>query len=155
MVGDIAYEYPHSRSPLGDVSEMDLSYDLGDGMSSYGTSGRHVNPLYQATVARKRAEQDTILLANRIKMLRREEEMTKRKIEDTEKKTKEIFDVRRRNEERRLQKELEDAKMEQEIQALRERQLREKAETEKKISERGTSRIGSTRSRTPSASSAR
>lgn len=64
-------------------------------------------PLFNASVARKRAEQDSMLLSNRIRMLRAEEERTRKKIRETEKKTQEIIDIRRRNEERRFAKEAE------------------------------------------------
>lgn len=40
------------------------------------------NPLFDATRARKKAEQDSILLANRIRLLRAEEARTRKKISD-------------------------------------------------------------------------
>jgi len=77
-------------------------------------------PLFNANNARRRAEQDSILLANRIRLLRAEEEKAKKKIRETENKTKEIVDLRRRGEEKRIAKEDEAARreaMEQEIRA--------------------------------------
>ncbi|CAK0882150.1 unnamed protein product, partial [Prorocentrum cordatum] len=58
-----------------------------------------------ALSARKRAEQDAVLLANRIRLLRAEEENTRKKIRETEKQTTDILEARRRNEEHRLVKE--------------------------------------------------
>lgn len=66
-------------------------------------------PLFTASVARKRAEQDAMLLANRIRLLRAEEDKTRKKIRDTEKKTQEIIEIRRRNEEKRIAREAEQA----------------------------------------------
>lgn len=48
------------------------------------------NPVFDATRARKKAEQDSILLANRIRLLRAEDAQTRKKIVETEKKTQEI-----------------------------------------------------------------
>ena len=48
------------------------------------------NPVFDATRARKKAEQDSILLANRIRLLRAEDARTRKKIVETEKKTQEI-----------------------------------------------------------------
>lgn len=69
-------------------------------------------PLFNANNARRRAEQDSILLANRIRLLRNEEEKARRKIRETEGKTKEIIDVRRRCDESRRMREADDARRE-------------------------------------------
>jgi len=69
-------------------------------------------PLFNANNARRKAEQDSILLANRIRLLRAEEEKARKKIRETEGKTKEIIDLRRRSEEKRSAKDAEDARRE-------------------------------------------
>ena len=46
-------------------------------------SSARSNPLFDATRARKKAEQDSILLANRIRLLRAEEARTRKKISET------------------------------------------------------------------------
>jgi len=69
-------------------------------------------PLFNANNARRRAEQDSILLANRIRLLRNEEEKARKKIRETEGKTKEIIDVRRRCDESRRTREADDARRE-------------------------------------------
>jgi len=94
------------------------------------------NPLYNVVVSRKRAEQDSILLANRIRLLRAEEEKTRKKTKETEKKTQEILELRRRSEERRVAKEAEDARREAEERELRSRQMQEREEQNRKLSER-------------------
>lgn len=68
------------------------------GLDAYGQD--HL-PLFNANNARRRAEQDSILLANRIRLLRAEEEKARKKVRETEGKTREIIDVRRRGEEKR------------------------------------------------------
>mmetsp|Transcript_21874 Transcript_21874/g.47712 ORF Transcript_21874/g.47712 Transcript_21874/m.47712 type:complete len:149 (-) Transcript_21874:11-457(-) len=84
--------------------------------------------LCHAASARKRAEQDSILLANRIRLLKAEEEKTKKKIRETEKKTHEILELRKKAEERRLAKEAEEARREAEEREWREWQQREREE---------------------------
>lgn len=69
-------------------------------------------PLFSANNARKRAEQDAILLANRIRLLRAEEDKAKKKIRETEGKTKEIIEQRRRGDDKRLAREAEEARKE-------------------------------------------
>jgi len=91
--------------------------------------------LYAATLARKRAEQDSILLANRLRLLRAEDEKTRKKIREAEKKTSEIIELRRRNEERRLMKEAEESRREAEEQELRARQMQDREEKHRKLQE--------------------
>lgn len=91
------------------------------------------NPLIHATSARKRAEQDHILLANRIRLLRAEEEKTRKKIRETENKTQEILDLRRQTEQRRIAKEAEDARREAEERELRQIQQKERDEQRRKL----------------------
>merc|ERR1719436_568842 len=89
--------------------------------SFLGDSKPEHYPLFNATAARKRAEQDAMLMANRIRLLRAEDERTRKKIAETEKKTREIIDVQRRNEERRLAKEAQELRQEAMEKELRER----------------------------------
>ncbi|CAD7970774.1 unnamed protein product [Amoebophrya sp. A120] len=56
--------------------------------------------LFTATVSRKRAEQDAVLLQNRIQLLRLEEEKAIQKTKETEKKAVDILNLRLRNQKR-------------------------------------------------------
>lgn len=69
--------------------------DASNGVRDGGTS--QVN-LTTAKEARKRAELDAQLLANRIALLKQEEEKAWKKIEETQKKSAEIIDLRKQNE---------------------------------------------------------
>lgn len=69
--------------------------DASNGVRDGGTS--QVS-LTTAKEARKRAELDAQLLANRIALLKQEEEKAWKKIEETEKKSAEIIDLRKQNE---------------------------------------------------------
>jgi len=89
--------------------------------------------LFSAAAARKRAEQDSILLANRIRLLKAEEEKTRKKIRETETKTQEIVQLRRRNEERRLSKEAEEMRRESQVQDIRYRQMQERDEQQRRL----------------------
>ena len=53
--------------------------------------------LFNATIARKRAEQDALLLQNRIQLLRLEEEKALSKTKETEKRAGDILTLRERN----------------------------------------------------------
>jgi len=61
--------------------------------------------LFEAKKARKQADEDARLLANRIALLKQEEQKAWKKIEDTRKRAKEITDVRARNQELQRQRE--------------------------------------------------
>jgi hypothetical protein len=61
--------------------------------------------LVGSRVARKKAEDDVKLLANRITLLKLEEKKAWKKIEETKKKAREIMQVRQRNQETQKQKE--------------------------------------------------
>ncbi|CAJ1413102.1 unnamed protein product [Effrenium voratum] len=91
------------------------------------------NPLFDAARARKQAEQDSILLANRIRLLRNEEAKTKRKIAETERKTQEIVQSRRRNELRRQEKEAFEAQKEAMESEFRAKQILEREDQQHKI----------------------
>lgn len=54
---------------------------------------------------RKKAEEDALLLQNRIKLLQLEEKKAMKKIEETKKKAQEIQELKQRNYEIQLQKE--------------------------------------------------
>eukprot|EP00811_Abedinium_folium_P033768 NODE_6706_length_1646_cov_7.094141.p1 GENE.NODE_6706_length_1646_cov_7.094141~~NODE_6706_length_1646_cov_7.094141.p1 ORF type:complete len:424 (+),score=107.91 NODE_6706_length_1646_cov_7.094141:135-1406(+) len=84
--------------------------------------------VFDTAAMRKRAEQDALLLANRIRLLRTEEERARKKIYETEKRTHEVLSLRRRNGERRQQKEAADSQKESEESALRIQQQRERDE---------------------------
>jgi len=89
-------------------------------------------PLFHANTARRRAEQDSILLANRIRLLRLEEEKARKKIRETEQKTKEIIEVRRRGEEKKANKYAEEARREAYEQELRLKASRDRQEQQRK-----------------------
>lgn len=89
-------------------------------------------PLFHANTARRRAEQDSILLANRIRLLRLEEEKARKKIRETEQKTKEIIEVRRRGEEKRSNRYAEEARREAYEQELRAKAARDRQEQQRK-----------------------
>ena len=87
--------------------------------------------LLDSKAARKRADEDAKLLANRIALLKMEEQKAWKKIEETKKKAKQIVDQRKRNqeltkkrEERRMKKALEERKL-QEKNHMMKQQLRE------------------------------
>merc|ERR1719439_424510 len=69
-----------------------------------GASGIRTN-LTAAKESRKRAELDAQLLANRIALLRQEEDKAWRKIDETRKRANEIFSLRGQNEKKFLAKE--------------------------------------------------
>lgn len=60
----------------------------------------------ESKVARKKAEEDAQLLANRIALLQAEERKAMKKIDETKKKAKEIMDLKIRN--MQIQKEKEE-----------------------------------------------
>mmetsp|Transcript_41686 Transcript_41686/g.104048 ORF Transcript_41686/g.104048 Transcript_41686/m.104048 type:complete len:324 (-) Transcript_41686:106-1077(-) len=70
---------------------------LNQSTSSQGRTGMN---LAAAKEARKRAELDAQLLANRIALLKQEEEKAWKKIDDTRKKTKEMLTLRTTNEQK-------------------------------------------------------
>merc|ERR1719281_1633465 len=67
--------------------------------------GGHRENLTSAKESRKRAELDAQLLANRIALLKQEEEKAWRKIEETRKRAGEIFTLREQNEKKFVAKE--------------------------------------------------
>uniref|UniRef100_A0A0G4HIN2 Uncharacterized protein n=1 Tax=Chromera velia CCMP2878 TaxID=1169474 RepID=A0A0G4HIN2_9ALVE len=56
--------------------------------------------LFHLKVARRRAEQDALLLANRLALLKAEEEKALKKIEETKRRANEILECRKRNEQK-------------------------------------------------------
>lgn len=113
---------PRSESPL-----------VGDFRSSAKKGLDQPCPLFNANNARRKAEQDSILLANRIRLLRAEEEKARKKIRETESKTKEIIDLRRRGEEKRHAREAEDARKEALEQELRARAVKEREDNQRRL----------------------
>lgn len=92
---------------------------------------------WSSTVAsRKRAEQDSILLANRIRLLRAEEEKTRKKTREAEQKTLELVEARRRNEGRRQADEAEKARRLAERQEAELTHFRERANKQSSIAEK-------------------
>lgn len=89
-----------------------------------------------AAAARKRAEQDSILLANRIRLLRAEEERTHKKTREAERQAYELVDLRRRNEERRQAEEAERLRREAERQEAELQHFRERANKQNVIAEK-------------------
>lgn len=61
---------------------------------SYGESEER---LLESKLQRKKAEEDAKLLANRIALLRLEEQKALKKVEETRKKAKEILELKQRN----------------------------------------------------------
>mmetsp|Transcript_52240 Transcript_52240/g.144643 ORF Transcript_52240/g.144643 Transcript_52240/m.144643 type:complete len:387 (-) Transcript_52240:85-1245(-) len=92
--------------------------------------------VHNVAAARKKAEQESLLLANRIRLLRAEDAKTRKKIADTEKKTRDIIETKVRNEERRLARDALEAEKEAAEAEFRAQQLLERAEQQKKIDEK-------------------
>ena len=74
---------------------MSSSFHVGHAGRSSG--GPPPARLFHASVARRRAEQDAVLLQNRIALLRGEEDRGRQKINETQQKAAEILDMRDRN----------------------------------------------------------
>ena len=97
---------------------------------------RRPNPIFDATRARKKAEQDSILLANRIRLLRAEDARTRKKIAETEKKTQEILMTRQRKEQLRHDKEVFEAQKEVMEHEFRSKQMVERMDQQHKIQDK-------------------
>lgn len=78
---------------------------MGDGGAQISLDGGARSNLTAAKESRKRAELDAQLLANRIALLKQEEEKAWKKIEETRKRASEIFTLRSQNESKFLAKE--------------------------------------------------
>jgi len=92
---------------MGD--EMGNSGDLGMGdMSSLGSLSREMpaNHILAAKISRKKAEQDVMLLKNRIDRLRQEEKKAKQKVHETKLRGQEIVTLKKRNEQANAAKSL-------------------------------------------------
>mmetsp|Transcript_92799 Transcript_92799/g.199001 ORF Transcript_92799/g.199001 Transcript_92799/m.199001 type:complete len:265 (+) Transcript_92799:109-903(+) len=81
---------------MADVAVQDAAGALGNNMQANLTGAKE---------ARKRAELDAQLLANRIALLKQEEEKAWKKIEETRKRASEIVDLRQQNEKKFAAKE--------------------------------------------------
>lgn len=79
------------------------------------TSADIHNELLDARSVRKRTEEDARLLANRIALLKLEEQKAWKKIEETRKKTQEIMETRARNMEMQRKKEEEKKRKDEEM----------------------------------------
>jgi hypothetical protein len=82
--------------------------------------------LFAAAISRKRAEQDAMLLQNRINLLRAEEAKAQKKIEETKKRANEILDLRTRNDDRRMAKEEREFGKDKELDDLRDHLLKKR-----------------------------
>eukprot|EP00602_Paraphysomonas_sp_CaronLab_P009613 CAMPEP_0185021706 /NCGR_PEP_ID=MMETSP1103-20130426/4409_1 /TAXON_ID=36769 /ORGANISM="Paraphysomonas bandaiensis, Strain Caron Lab Isolate" /LENGTH=214 /DNA_ID=CAMNT_0027553401 /DNA_START=183 /DNA_END=827 /DNA_ORIENTATION=- len=83
---------------------------------------------------RKRAEGDMQLLANRIALLRAEEQKALNKVKETKTRAKEILTLKKRNEDMLNEKLAHNLEREMEIKAVRDKSLRAKKNHEDKIS---------------------
>lgn len=102
------YDAAIEGSPNGDDEGEQHEYVMNE-------DGSVSKKLVGSRIARKQAEDDVKLLANRIALLKMEEQKAWKKIEETKKKAKEIMTVKQRNQEqmrlkehRRREKELEE-----------------------------------------------
>lgn len=123
-----------SESPLLDDDRGNADYFRQQ--QGLGSCAERTGVMFNASAARKRAEQDSMLLANRIRLLRAEEAKTRKKIEDTEKKTKEVIESRRRNEDRRLARESYQEQKDLAIQEFRALQQMGRADQHSKIADK-------------------
>merc|ERR1712151_705572 len=82
-------------------AEGQVANPTGDGL----THSQMQANLTSAKEARKRAELDAQLLANRIALLKQEEEKAWKKIEETRKRSQEIMELRKQNEQKFAAKE--------------------------------------------------
>jgi hypothetical protein len=98
--------------------------------------------LFDAAAARRRAERDAILLANRIRLLKEEELRMKKKISDTESRTREILFVRQRNVERRRARQNETSRRDAEAQEARERQFFRREDHARRLEQRQQGILG-------------
>lgn len=111
-------------------------YELSSYDSIRPMAGARSNPVFNVTRARKKAEQDSILLANRIRLLRAEDARTRKKIVETEKKTQEILCARQRKEQQRHEKEVFEAQKEVMDHDFRTRQMVERIDQQHKIQDK-------------------
>eukprot|EP00921_Rhytidocystis_pertsovi_P002309 GHVQ01003947.1.p1 GENE.GHVQ01003947.1~~GHVQ01003947.1.p1 ORF type:complete len:274 (-),score=74.10 GHVQ01003947.1:1131-1952(-) len=109
------------------VSEGETSLVLSEGGGGGGGGGGDDNSeecarqLFQCRLSRKKTEQDALLLANRIALLRAEEDKARKKIDETKKRSQEVMEIRRRNEAVAKQREEARLAQEKEQEAMRER----------------------------------
>jgi hypothetical protein len=94
---------PNSPSKLSDSPGKSNSGGKKDSVST--DEEAYKTRLLESKQMRKKAEEDALLLANRIALLQVEEKKAIKKIEDTRKKAKEIMDLKARNAEQQRQKE--------------------------------------------------
>eukprot|EP00439_Symbiodinium_sp_Y106_P064921 s8_g10.t1 len=114
-------------------SESPLDFE---DFASRPTGSARSGALFNVQMSRKKAEQDSILLANRIRLLRNEEAKTRKKIVETEKKTQEILETRRRNEKRRQEKEAFEAHKEALESEFRAKQMVDRADQQHKLQDK-------------------
>merc|ERR1719450_489848 len=98
--------------------------------------------LFDAAAARRRAEQDAILLANRIRLLKAEEAKTKKQISEAELRTREILCLKQRNVERRRAQQNETVRRDAEAQEARERLFLRREEHARRLEQRQQGVLG-------------
>lgn len=91
----------------------------------------------EAKVLRKRAEQDVVLMHNRINLLRNEEHKALKKIEETKKRVNSILELRRRNEDRRKNDGDQNVSKDKEMQEIREQNARQKVQHKQILMQNG------------------
>lgn len=116
----------HSASEPGlrrPSSRAGSRVESDDGTSRVGERARRFEIAHQA----KRTEQDVALLENRINLLRAEEQKAQKKIQEANKQARNILDLRRRNDERRLNADDGQGERELELQQMREQNAKSNA----------------------------
>jgi len=106
--------------------EDDQHYQSDENQEMDPNGGPISGALADQRVSRKRAQEDVKLLANRIALLKQEEQKAWKKIEETKKKANDIIDVRQRNADnhsRKNQLQMQREQAERELQ-LRNQQMR-------------------------------
>lgn len=98
--------------------------------------------LFDAAAARRRAEQDAILLANRIRLLKAEEAKTKKQISEAEFRTREILCLKQRNVDRRRAQQNETVRRDAEAQEARERLFLRREEHARRLEQRQQGVLG-------------
>lgn len=128
---DQPYEFKEDAPPLrlnytssGQGSPEGRRPDSARSMRSSGSQ----NPMLDIKNSRKRTEADLQMLANRIALLRTEEERAKVKVAETKQRANDIQRLKKRN--KAVQDQALQAKLEKE---LKEKELREKVKKEKRI----------------------
>lgn len=108
-------------SPAGKGPQTEMSRDSA-------RSGVSINSMLDVKNTRKRTEADLQLLANRIALLKMEEERAKFKVEETKRRADDITKLKKRN-----QDVIEKRQQDQLAKEIREKNLRDRVQMEKEI----------------------